>query len=65
MVPSYRLYCFDGAGNITSAEWLDASDDNEAARQARERKLGVVAEIWDRSRLVIRIESTASDDSGS
>jgi hypothetical protein len=56
VLPSYRLYCLDGAGRITTAEWLDAADDADATRQARERKLGVASEVWDRSRLVARIE---------
>lgn len=57
MLPSYRLYCLDGAGKITTAEWLEAADDADATRQAQERKLGVASEVWDRSRLVARIEA--------
>lgn len=57
MVRSYRLYCFDGAGKISTAEWLQATDDGDASDQARARKSGVVAEVWDRDRLVIRIEA--------
>ena len=51
-VPSYRLYCLDGAGKITTAEWLAADDDQDALKQARARKLGVQCEVWDRKRLV-------------
>lgn len=62
MLPSYRLYCIDGAGKITTAEWLHAADDEDAARQANERKLGVAAEVWDRSRFVARIEPAKTTD---
>ena len=64
MLPSYRLYCFDGAGKITSAEWLQAIDDDDAAKQAHQRKLGVVAEVWDRSRFVARVEPPKAADDG-
>ena len=56
VVPSYRLYRIDGAGSITSAEWLDAADDDEATRLAREQMPQGVAEIWQRNRLVARLE---------
>jgi hypothetical protein len=51
----------DAEGNIATAEWLDAEDDVSAVEQARERKLKVVAEVWNRSRLVARIEPGKSD----
>jgi hypothetical protein len=62
LLPSYRLYCLDGAGKITTAEWLDAADDSDAVRQAAERKLGMAAEVWDRSRFVGRIEPNREAD---
>lgn len=62
MLPSYRLYCLDGTGRITTAEWLEASDDADATKQAHERKLGVTSEVWDRSRLVARIEEKKATD---
>lgn len=55
-MPGYRLYRLDGAGNISSADWLEASDDDDALRLVRERKLPVPLEIWDRNRLVARID---------
>jgi len=54
-VPSYRLYRIDGAGSITSAEWLDAADDVEATRLAREQVPQGLAEIWQRDRLIARL----------
>jgi hypothetical protein len=53
----YRHYRLDGAGNITGAEWIEAGDDEDAIRQVRERKLANTSEIWDRDRLVGRIEA--------
>lgn len=54
-VPEYRHYRFDGAGKISSAEWLEATDDDDAARQVRELQLPFKSEIWDRNRLVARV----------
>jgi hypothetical protein len=54
-VPNYRLYRLDGAGKITSAEWLEADDDEHAARQAKERRLDGACEVWHRNRLIARI----------
>ena len=55
-LPSYRLYRLDGAGKIISAEWVEAADDEAAERHGRERNLPGTCEIWDRNRLVARIE---------
>lgn len=60
-MPGYRHYRLDGAGNITSAEWLEAADDADAARRVRELKLPFTSEIWDRNRLVARIEASEPD----
>lgn len=53
---SYRLYRLDGAGKISSAEWIEAADDEDAARQARLRSQGGACELWERNRLIARIE---------
>jgi len=57
----YRLYRLDGAGKIVSAEWLSAADDEDAARQARDGELRSTVEIWDRNRLVVRIDPNQGD----
>ena len=55
-MPSYRLYRLDGAGKITTADWIDAEDD-EAAKQAAELRVdSSTVELWDRNRLIARIE---------
>lgn len=55
-MPAYRHYRLDGSGTINEAEWLDAADDDDAVRQARERKLKVPSEVWCRNRRIARIE---------
>ena len=54
-MPSYRLYRVDGTGKITSADWLDATDDGHATRLAREQAPDGMAEVWERGRLVARL----------
>jgi hypothetical protein len=51
---NYRLYRLDGAGKITSAEWLEASGDEEALQDARTRSESGSFELWDKHRLVER-----------
>lgn len=53
---SYRLYRLDGAGRISSAEWLEATDDEDATRKARKHSLDGTCEVWERNRLIARIE---------
>jgi hypothetical protein len=52
----YRLYCVDGAGKITSAEWIDAKNDDEALAIARAQKRSVACELWERDRLVGEVD---------
>lgn len=54
---TYRLYRLDGAGKISTAEWIDASDDEDAVEQTRQRRDGGTWEVWDRWRLVMRISA--------
>jgi hypothetical protein len=51
-LPTYRLYRLDGAGNISSAEWIEASADNDALDQASKLTDGASFELWERGRLV-------------
>ena len=48
----YRLYLLDGAGRISTAEWLEAADDEEACRKARAQCPSGNFELWQRHRLV-------------
>jgi hypothetical protein len=53
---NYRLYRLDGAGKISGAEWVQAADDEEARAKAQERITSGTCEIWDRHRLVAKID---------
>ncbi len=56
----YRLYCLDGTGSIALAEWIGASDDEDAIRQAHELKRGALkCEVWLGNRLVASIDGQA------
>lgn len=54
----YRVYCFDGSGRIVQADWIEASDDDAAIGTARDLMNCPRIEIWDRQRLVARIEQS-------
>ncbi len=59
---NYRLYRMDGAGGISSAEWLEAADDESASRRAAELCVdGGVVELWVRDRLVVRLGAAADE----
>jgi hypothetical protein len=58
----YRLYLMDGLGKIGGVEQLEATDDREAIHIAYERKLSVVAEIWDGDRFVAEIPAQCPDE---
>jgi D-alanyl-D-alanine carboxypeptidase len=60
----YRLYCLDGAGKITSAEWLEADSDAEAVAAARALCKAVTCEVWRRNRFVARIPRFTLDGAG-
>jgi hypothetical protein len=60
-MPEYRHYQFDGAGNITSAEWIVAEEDSEAITQAGDAASGIRSEIWQGDRLVARIGGNEPD----
>jgi hypothetical protein len=56
MVPEYRLYCLDGAGRISLAEWIEADGDEQAIAKARSIQHGALkCEVWQRDRLVARL----------
>jgi len=51
-MPDYRLYCLDGAGRFTKAHKIRADDDDAAMDQARDMKLSVQCELWERGRKI-------------
>ena len=59
-MPNYRLYRLDGAGKITNAEWIEASADDEALREASSRADSGSFELWEKNRLVERYRAQPS-----
>jgi hypothetical protein len=57
---NYRLYRLDGAGKISTADWVDAVDDAEARAKAAEQCPSGGFELWQRKRLVHRTGGTAA-----
>ena len=55
-MPAYRVYCLDGAGKVSSAEWIEAKSDTAALEAARRFTDAVHCEVWDGQRLVGRVE---------
>jgi hypothetical protein len=55
----YRLYCQDGTGTISLAEWIKAQDDEDAIQQARSHKSAVrKCEVWQGNRLVASLDAS-------
>jgi hypothetical protein len=48
----YRLFCIDGSGRFVASHDFDALDDAEALARARDMKLSVKCELWQRGRMV-------------
>jgi hypothetical protein len=61
-MPEYRLYCLDGANRITRAEQIVATNDEQAIAAARSMTPPVKCELWQRDRLVARIDPFAGDN---
>ena len=54
----YRIYAFDAARGIVSADWLKAQDDADAVAKAEAFGLGAKCEVWDGKRLVAKLEGS-------
>jgi hypothetical protein len=52
----YRLYCLYVAGKFSKAHDIDAATDEQAIRAARDLKLPVACELWERGRMVAKLE---------
>ena len=53
----YRLYCLDGAGRISLAQWIEANSDEDAIALVRAMKPDALkCEIWQGPRLVARLD---------
>ena len=53
---NYRVYCYDAAHKVVTADWLKAASDEEAIALAHARGFGSKCEIWDGKRMVAQLE---------
>lgn len=58
-VRQYRLYRLDGAGRVTTTEWLNAAGDEAAIDAAHVKDASVQCELWQGRRLVTRLANGA------
>jgi hypothetical protein len=56
----YRLYCLNGAGGFTKAHEITADSDEEALQIARDMKLPIKCELWERGRKIAALEPDAA-----
>ena len=56
-MPSYRVYCYDGAGKLWVADSIEAANDAAALDEARAMKVAIKCEVWERDRLVGTVET--------
>lgn len=58
---SYRLYGLDGVKKVASGEWFEADTDADAIEAARNMMDGHDCELWQGTRLVIRLDRKRRD----
>ena len=54
---TYRVYCYDAAHKVVTAEWLKADSDEEAIAKAEAAGFTSKCEVWDGDRLVAQLDS--------
>ena len=52
----YRLYCLNDAGRFSRSHEITAGSDKQALAKAKELKLPVECELWERDRLVGKLD---------
>ena len=57
---TYRVYCYDAAHRVVTADWIDAADDDEAIAKAEAAGFGSKCEVWDGRRLLAQLEAQRS-----
>ena len=53
---TYRVYCFDLAAKVVTADFVKAATDEEAIAKVEEGGFGTKCELWDGRRLVAQLE---------
>lgn len=54
---TYRVYCYDGAHKILTANWIEAASDEDAVARAQANGFGSKCEIWEGRRLVAALDA--------
>ena len=54
---TYRVYCYDAAHKIVTADVIDAISDEDAIAKAHAQGFGSKCEIWEGKRLVAQLEA--------
>ena len=52
---TYRVYCFDAARRMVTADFIEAVSDEDAIAKAESKGFGSKCEIWDGRRLVAEL----------
>ena len=55
MVRTYRLYCLNEADEVVASEWINAVDEEEAIRAAKENHPDAHCELWLGERLIAKL----------
>jgi len=53
----YRVYCYDAANKMVTADWIEAPSDEEVIARVEAAGFGTKCEIWEGKRLVARLEA--------
>ena len=54
---AYRVYKMDGAGRFSTADWIEAEDDERAIAAVRSKMASTGFELWQGNRLVARSDA--------
>ena len=53
---TYRVYCFDAARNVLTAEEVNAASDADAIARVEAAGFGSKCEIWNGDRMIFQLE---------
>ena len=54
---TYRIYSFDGASRVVTADFIEATSDEEAIAAAQKAGFGTKCELWDNRRMVAQLDT--------
>jgi len=54
---TYRVYCYDAAARIVTADWIEADSDEDAIAKANAAGFGSKCELWQGKRLVAELDA--------